>query len=109
LINFTNIEFNFTYAKVLKIYVGSDVFFKSKYTADAYSPLLNQFYLQDDFQVWGVATIDPYMSFQVNKVRLAFKLGHANQGLPYQGFYTSPYYLATPRAFMFKVDWPIFD
>lgn len=109
LINFTNIEFNFTYAKVLKIFVGSDVFFKSKYTADAYSPLLNQFYLQDDFQVWGVATIDPYMSFQVNKVRLAFKLGHANQGLRYQGFYTSPYYLATPRAFLFKVDWPIFD
>lgn len=109
LINFTNVETNFTYAKVLKLYIGIDVFFKSKYTADAYSPLLNQFYLQDDFKVWGVATVDPYLSFQINKVRLAFKLGHANQGLRYQGFYTTPYYLAVPRSFTFKVDWPLFD
>ncbi|HLO43871.1 MAG TPA: putative porin [Leadbetterella sp.] len=109
LINFTNFEANFTYAKVLKIFVGADVFFKSKYTADAYSPLLNQFYLQDDFKVWGAATVDPYLSFQINKVRLAFKLIHANQGLPNQGFYTSPYYLALPRSFALKVDWPLFD
>jgi hypothetical protein len=108
-INYTHLESNFTYAKVLKIYFGADVFFKSKYTADAYSPLLNQFYLQDDFKVWGVATVDPYISFQINKVRLAFKLIHANQGLRYEGFYTSPYYLAMPRSFVLKVDWPIFD
>jgi hypothetical protein len=108
-VNYTNIEGNLTYAKVLKIYIGADIFYKSKYTADAYSPLLNQFYLQDDFKVWGTATVDPYLSFQINKVRLAFKLIHANQGLPYQGFYTTPYYLAMPRSFALKVDWPLFD
>lgn len=108
-INYTNLEVNFTYAKVLKLYLGSDIFFKSKYTADAYSPLLNQFYLQDDFKVWGVATVDPYLSFQINKVRLAFKLLHANQGFRYQGFYTTPYYLAIPRSLAIKVEWPLFD
>ncbi|MCP9769988.1 hypothetical protein EGI22_18955 [Lacihabitans sp. LS3-19] len=108
-INYTNVEFNFLYAKVLRLNVGLDLFYKSKYTADAYSPILNQFYLQDNFNVWGVATIDPYVSFHINKVRLAFKLGHANQGLRYQGFYTSPYYLAMPRNFLLKVDWPLFD
>lgn len=107
--NYTNAEFDITYAKVLHIKTGLDFFYKSKYAAEAYSPMLNHFYLQDDFQVWGSFVVDPYLSFNINKVRLAFKFGHVNQGLPNNGFYVSPYYLAMPRAFLLKVNWPLFD
>lgn len=108
-INYTNFESDITYAKVLKIRAGFDFFYKSSYLADAYSPMLNQFYLQDNFKVWGAFTAEPYLSFKIGKVRLAFKMGHVTQGLVNQGFYVSPYYLAMPRAFLLKVNWPLFD
>jgi Putative porin len=111
-VNTTNVEFHLTYARVLKVNIGLDVYYKSKYKADAYHPIIQQFYLQNDFYVWGYAVVDPYLSFNINKVRLAFKFSHINQGLPilkYQGMYTSPYYLAMPRAFLLKVNWPLFD
>ena len=108
-INNTNLEFKIRYAKVLDIFVGTDLYYKTKYTADAYSPLLNHFYLQNSFETWGTIVAEPYVMFHINKVRLALKFGHVNQGLPYQGFYVSPDYLAMPRAFLLKVDWPLFD
>lgn len=107
--NYTNAEFDLTYAKVLHIKTGLDFFYKSKFKAEAYSPLLNHFYLQDDFEVWGSFVVEPYLSFKINKVKLAFKFGHVNQGLPNNGFYVSPYYLAMPRALLLKVNWPLFD
>lgn len=109
-INNSNIEFQIKYARVLKIYTGLDIYFKTKYKAEAYAPIINQFYLQDDFYVWGFPSIEPYLAFNINKVRLAFKFGHGNQGiLSPNGFYTTPYYLAMPRNFLIKVDWPLFD
>jgi hypothetical protein len=108
-INNTNVEFKLKYAKVLNLYAGFDVFFKTQYLADAYSPLLQQFYLQDKFKVWGYPVIDPYVSFNVNKVRLSLKFGNVSKGLFVNGFYTTPYYLVMQRSFMLKVDWPLFD
>jgi hypothetical protein len=109
IINNSNVEFLLRYAKVLNIYTGADIFYRSAYFADAYSPVLQHFYLQDNFKVWGTAVVDPYLAFQVNRVRLSFKFEHANQGLGNQGFYVTPYYLAMPRAFSIKVNWPLFD
>jgi hypothetical protein len=108
-INNTNLEFLITYASRLDIYVGLDAYFKSAYLADAYSPILQQFYLQNDFKVWGFPVVEPYMAFKISRVRLAFKFGYVNQGFPTQGYFTTPYYLAMPRAFQIKVNWPLFD
>lgn len=109
IINNTHVEFKIRYAKVLDIYTGLDIYYKSKYLADSYTPMLQQFYLQNEFYVWGFPVVDPFVALNVNKVRLLFKFGHANQGLFSQGFYTTPYYLAMPRAFLLKVNWPLFD
>lgn len=107
--NFTNLEFSLLYAKVLRLYLGADIIGKSRYRALNYSPLLADFYNASTLTSWGTFMIDPYVKFNVNKVRLALKFTHANQGIPNQGFYASPLYLNNPRTFYLHVNWPLFD
>ncbi|AWV96895.1 putative porin [Arcticibacterium luteifluviistationis] len=108
-LNNTNLEFHLFYAKVLHLYIGTDVYFRSAYKADAYSPLLRGFYLQDSQPVWGLPVADVYTNFVVKRVKLAFSFNFLNQGLPYSGFYTTPNYVAMSRTFFIKVNWPLFD
>jgi hypothetical protein len=108
-VNNTNAEFHLFYAKVLHLYVGTDVYYRSSFLADAYSPLLRGFYLQDNQSVWGNPVVDVYTNFMIKRVKLAFSYNFINQGLPYNGFYTTPNYLAMARTFFIKVNWPLFD
>ncbi|MGR3809551.1 putative porin [Jiulongibacter sp. NS-SX5] len=109
LINNFNLEYHFTYAKTLEIYLGTDVYFRSKYLGDAYSPYLQSFYLQNEQEVWGQPIADVYTNFMIKRVKLAFSFNYVNQGIPTQGFYTTPKYLAMSRTFHLKVNWPLFD
>lgn len=109
ILNNTNLEFHLFYAKVLHLYIGTDVYFRSSYQADGYSALLRGFHLQDTQPVWGLPVADVYTNFVVKRVKLAFSFNFLNQGLPYSGFYTTPDYLAMSRTFFIKVNWPLFD
>ncbi len=106
----SNIEFHIVYAKTLKLNPGLDIFYKTSYLADAYQPFTQQFYLQNERKVWGfMPLVDAYVSFNVNRVKLALKYGYVNKGLITNGYYTSPYYLGLGRTFFLRVNWPLFD
>jgi hypothetical protein len=108
--NFTDVSYHFKYAQVLDIDVGFIASYKTKYRGLNYSPILGHFSIDKTKQyLWGTVLIDPYLQFKVNKVKLALKMQHANQGLPYNGFYSSPFYLTNPRSFYLHVNWPLFD
>ncbi len=107
--NNTNVMFKIRYAKVLDIYAGLDIYYKSAYKADAYMPLTRQFYLQDDYKIWNYAIVDPFLMFQIKRVRLAFKYSNAGHGLIRNGYFTTPYYLGMRSSFFLKVEWPLFD
>ncbi len=109
IINNTNIEYHVLYAKVLDLYFGTDIYFRSSFMGDAYSPMLASFYLQDNQNVWGYPVADVYTNFMIKRVKLAFAFNYLNKGLGTQGFYTSPGYLAMGRTFSLKVNWPLFD
>lgn len=103
-----NLEFNFMYAKVLRIYLGTDIYFKSKYAAHSYSPLLNQFY-KNNFTVGGVPVMDLYVKFPISKGRIALNYTYLNKMFGPNGFFTTPKYLNNPSSLMIKLDWPLFD
>ncbi len=105
----TNLEYRVRYARMLDIYFGTDIYFRSKFAAYAYSPLLRSFYLQNDQSVWGLPIADVYTNFMIKRVKLAFSFNYLNQGIPTQGFFTTPNYLAMGRTFHLKVNWPLFD
>jgi hypothetical protein len=107
-IHTTNLEWNFLYAKVLRIYLGTDIFFKSGYYANSYSPLLNQFY-RNNHLVGGVPVMDLYVKFPISKGRIALNYTYFNKMFGPNGVFTTPKYLTNPSSLMIKVDWPLFD
>lgn len=109
-IQFANFEFNFLYAKVLRIYTGFDFYFKSKYTPNNYSPLTTQFIAVQNQEVGGVPVLDWYIKFPLSKGRIALNWNYINKRLfGNNGFYTTPTYLNQGGSLMIKVDWPLFD
>jgi hypothetical protein len=106
----SRIAYNILFKKVLYIQVGVDLHYKSAYKADAYMPLTQQFHLQDKLEIPGYLLADAFATFRVQRVRLFFKMGHANQGFMSQpGYFTTPVYTGLPRSFAFGVNWLLFD
>lgn len=105
----SRLQYEFLYAKVLYIQAGVDLHYKSAYYADAYMPVTQQFYLQNNQKVEGVVVADVFANLRVNRVRLFVKMANVNQGFLTPPLYVTPGYLSQRRAFGFGVDWYLFD
>lgn len=103
------ITFDFTYAKAMDVQLGVAATYRSSYYADAYMPLTQQFYLNNDFLVDRYAVADVFANLRIKRVRLMLKMSHINQGLFVPGYYVTPGYLGLRRAFGLGVNWPLFD
>ncbi len=93
-----------------KIYImfGVDANYKSELYAPAYSPILQQFYLQDDFLIPSYVRADAFLEFQIVHFSMFLKMEHVNQG-PSSGYFAHPYYRGQPRIFDIGVRWMFFD
>lgn len=93
-----------------KIYVmfGVDGHYKSDYYAPAYNPVLQQFYLQDDFLIPSYLVLDAFIEFQISVVSVFLKIEQINQPKS-NGYFTHPYYIGQPRVFDLGVRWLFFD
>ena len=94
---------------MLHIQTGLELHYKSRYRADAYMPVTQQYYLQDAQVVEGAVLADAFANFRVNRVRFFLKFSHVNQGLIQPGYFVAPGFLQLQRGFGFGVDWLLFD
>lgn len=104
------VAFDFVFVKVLYVQIGTDLHYKSRYYADAYMPVTQQFYIQNKVQAEGYPLVDAFANFRINRVKLFVKFSNA----PYRafgldGYYSTPFYPAMGRTFGFGVNWPLFD
>ena len=100
---------NVQYKKLLYMQFGMDVHHQSAYFADAYMPALQQYHLQDRFEIPTYLQVDPYVSLRINRVRLFFKFQNATQGLLNNNYYTAYLHPAMARSFGYGVRWLLFD
>ena len=93
-----------------KIYImfGLDGHYKSDLYAPAYNPVLQQFYLQDDFLIPSYVLLDAFIEFQIIHVSVFLKFEHINQKADF-GYFTHPYYIGQPRIFDLGVRWMFFN
>lgn len=93
-----------------KIYVmlGVNGHYKSDYYAPAYNPVLQQFYLQDDFLIPSYLVMDAFIEFQIVHVSIFLKFEHINEP-PNNGYFTHPHYIGQPRIFDLGVRWMFFN
>jgi hypothetical protein len=103
------LSYELVFAKVLYVQMGVELHYKTAYFADAYQPLTQQFYLNDRFRVPGYLLADAFLNLRINRVRLFFKIAHANDGLMPTAYFTTPGYPGMPRALGLGVSWLLFD
>lgn len=87
---------------------GVDGHYKSDLYAPAYNPVLQQFYLQDDFLIPSYVLLDAFIEFQIIHVSVFLKFEHINQKADF-GYFAHPYYIGQPRIFDAGVRWMFFN
>ncbi|MCF0194018.1 MAG: putative porin [Bacteroidaceae bacterium] len=103
---YTNLFLRFRIAKVLRIEIGGDLRFWTKYYAADYSPSLNQYTVQDAdnrIKVGNHPIIGVYVNAQLKRVRFYVSAHHLNAGSHY-GF-RGPHYPINPMNIHFGLSW----
>jgi hypothetical protein len=100
---------NFLFNKKLEMQIGIDTQYRSSFYGNDYDPTIQQFYLQDDFEIPDYLLADVFVNFKVGRALLFAKLVFANQGLSIPGYFTTPYYLGQHRVFDWGIVWQFYD
>ncbi|HSY60264.1 MAG TPA: putative porin [Cytophaga sp.] len=100
------------------IQTGFDVLYRNSYRANAYNPLLQQYYVTtqhgsgaSDFNyVDQYVVVDFFVNMQIRTARLFIKMSNLASGLwQPKGYFTTPYYTGIPRTVDFGISWRFFD
>ena len=99
----------FLFKKALFSQLGVQATYASSYYADAYMPVTQQFYVQDNFVVQGYPVVDVFLNADIKSVILFLKMSHVNDGLLEPAYFLTPYYPGMRRSFVFGLKWMFFD
>lgn len=110
---YSNLYLKFTYAKVLKIQIGADMRYFSRYYAPDYAPALEQYYVQEGehkIQIGGYPFVNAYANFHLKQVRFYVMYYHVTQGLfDNTESFLAPHYPINPRMFKLGLSWNFWD
>ncbi len=107
---FSALFFEFEVVKnVLNARLGANVFFKTKFYSDAYSPATGQFYNQRVKQLGEYPVVDLFADFKWKRAILFLKYEHINQGMPNNDYFSALHYPLNQRIFKFGVSWIFYD
>lgn len=94
----------------LYIQFGVEGRYKSSYNAEAYMPANQQFYLQDDFDVYAYPVLDAFVDLRINRTRVLFRYNHLNsEFMQEQGYFVTPYYTGLKGSLDLGISWYFFD
>lgn len=89
--------------------VGVEMYLPTGYLADAYMPVTQQFYLQNEFMLKTYPVLDVFLNADIKTLNIFVKMSHVNFQLQEPGYFVTPYYPGMRRSFTFGVKWMFFD
>lgn len=98
--------------KVLSLELGADMRYFTKYHAPDYSPVIGQYYQQNQqnlVEVGGYPIINVYANLHLKRTRIYVMMSHVNQGMGNSNYFLAPHYPVNPRMFQFGISWNFFD
>ncbi|RPA68979.1 hypothetical protein EF405_09550 [Cyclobacteriaceae bacterium YHN15] len=94
----------------LYIQIGIEGRFRSDNFADNYNPAMQQFYLQNDFNVFAYPVFDLFVNARINRARILFRFNHLNiNSMSEPGYFVTPYFTGLKRVLDVGISWPLFD
>ena len=100
---------SYIFRKAMFSQVGAELYYQSNFRAYNYSPSTQQFYQQDHFTIRGYPVVDVFFTADIKTVTVFLKAAYVNQGIFYNGYFTTPYYTGYPRRFQLGVKWDFFN
>lgn len=97
---------------VLKVNLGADVRYFSKYYAPDYSPAIGQYYNQnpqDKVEIGGFPVVNVYANLHLKRTRFFVMMYHVNSGSGKSNYFLAPHYPLNPSLFKFGLSWNFFD
>src|SRR5690606_29618191 len=94
---YSNIFFNGN----LDMHAGIDAHWKSAYYARGYSPSIQQFYNQDEFESPAFPLVDVFFNAKIKRARVFFKYNNLIQLIQGTGYFPTPYYPGQRTIFDF--------
>ncbi|WP_339869924.1 putative porin [uncultured Algoriphagus sp.] len=92
------------------VQLGLDIRYHSDYYAEAYFPGTQQFYLQNNFNVYAYPVADVFLDFRINRTRVLLKYNHLNSGLmKEEGYFVTPDYTGYKSFIDLGITWYLFD
>ena len=102
-------EFNIV-KNVLRMQIGLDGRYNSKYYAFGYNPSLAAFYNQREQKIGGYPMIDAFVSAKWKRMRILVKLQHANYDLfGSRTYFSALHYPLNTRVLKFGFSWGFYD
>lgn len=88
---------------------GFDIYYFTKYYANAWMPATRTFYLQNEKEIGGYIHADFFLDFNVARTRFFMKLQNILQPLGESNYYQVPHYPLQDLAFKFGLSWRFHD
>lgn len=88
---------------------GIDLFFHTKYYADAYLPSIKSFYIQNEKEIGNYVYGDVFLNLLLKRFRIFLKFHHVNSFLGNYTYYTVPHYPMQDFAVKFGLSWTFYD
>lgn len=98
--------------KVLKVQLGADVRYFTKYNAPAYNPVIQNFHTQptdNQTAVGAYPIINVYANLHLKRTRIYAMVSHVNQGMGNNRAFLVPHYPINPRLFKIGISWNFYD
>lgn len=96
---------NDLFKKALKLRLGADVSYFSRFKANRYLPINRTFVLQEDQEIGNYPFVDMYLTAQIKRVRVFAKLTHINQSFTGFDYYNLPDYPHFDRMVRIGASW----
>ena len=105
---YSNLYMQMRIAKVLRLQLGADMRYFTKYTAPDYNPYMGQFAVQDvddKIEIGGYPFINVYANMHLKRTRFFIMYSHINVGSGSSNYFLSPHYPANGGVLRFGLSW----
>ncbi|MBQ2113250.1 MAG: putative porin [Bacteroidales bacterium] len=94
----------------MRMQIGANGTFTTKWYAPAYNPVLGVFHNQNKEQFGGCPYIDVFVNVQWKRVSVFLKAVNLNMGWPLESadYFSAAGYIAPQRAFKIGITWPFY-
>ena len=95
---------------VMKMQIGANGMFTTRWYAPGYNPVLGVFHNQFDEKFGGCPYIDAFVNIQWKRCSIFVKAINVNMGWPSKkaDYFTAAGYINSQRAFKFGITWPFY-